>query len=115
MAVKAATFETIGGGCRVITWAGLANGDTGAPLQMSSHPDKTVQLIGTLGTGGTLTLQGSNDGTNWFTLSDAAGTDIVLTSLDGVTIMENPLYIRPNITAGDGSTLLSVILVALDK
>jgi hypothetical protein len=115
MAVKTATFETIGGGCRVITWGGLANGDTGTPVQMPSHPDKTVQLVGTLSVGGTMTLQGSNDNTNWFTLSDSAGSDIALTALDGVTVMENPLYIRPNITAGDGSTDLTVILVALDK
>jgi hypothetical protein len=115
MAVKALSRSSQGGGVELITWAALANGDTGEPLAMSQLPDKTVQLTGTLSTGGEMTLQGSNDNTNWFTLSDAGGTDIVLTALDGVTVMENPLYVRPNITNGDGSTDLTVILVAIDK
>lgn len=107
--------ESMGGGTRLVTWPAMANGDTGQPLMMPSHPDKTVQLVGTLSTGGELTMEGSNDNTNWFTLTDAGGTSIVLTALGGKTIMENPLYIRPSITGGDGSTSLTVSVLAVDK
>lgn len=91
-----------------VTWSGLLNGDTGAPFEGGDWVDRCVQVFGTFGTGGTLTVQGSNNGSNWNTLKDSFGTAIQLTSAGVVQVMEVTRYIRPSITAGDGSTNLTV-------
>lgn len=92
------------------SYPAMANTDVGDALQAAEYSDKTVQVEGTWGAGGEFTLQGSNDGTNWATLNDALGTAIVLSADGLVSILEAPLYIRPNITAGDGATALNVTL-----
>jgi len=99
-------------GVRVTKWETVTNGDTGAQLNVADLPDKTVQVIGTFGTGGSINIEGSNDGTNWEILTDIAGSAITLTAAGMRTITENPLYMRPNVTAGDGSTDLDVLVVS---
>ncbi len=106
-------------GVEVVTWV-LANGDTGAPIAFASYGDKTMQIFGTFGSGGSVTLQGSNDprvvsdagNAVWFSLVDPQGNAITKTSAAGEALLENPLYIRPSCTAGDGTTSLTVILCA---
>jgi len=114
MAVINANHASHGGGVHAVTWPALANGDTGEACDVVALPDKTVQVVGTFGTGGSITMQGSNDGTNWATLTDPLGNDITFTATGLKTLLENPLYIRPIVTAGDGTTSLTAILAALD-
>jgi len=57
----------------LVTWSGLLNGDTGTPLEEPDFGDRTVQIGGTFGAGGSVTLQGSNDGTNWVAVTDPKG------------------------------------------
>lgn len=92
-------------------WEGLLNGDQGSAFSGSEYPDRCIQVVGTFGAGGTMTLQGSNDGSTWATLKDAFGTPIALTAAGIVQIMEIPRYIRPSVV-GDGSTDLDVYLFA---
>lgn len=92
----------------LVTWTGLLNGDTGSAVGLANFADKTMQVTGTFGSGGSVTMQGSNDGTNWFTLVDPQGNALTKTSAAGELILENPVYIRPNVTAGDGTTSLAV-------
>ncbi len=92
----------------IIGWTGLLNGDTGAVVEMVDYADKTVTITGTFGAGGTLTLQGSNNGTDWFSLTDPQANAIAKTSASMEIIIEGPRYIRPNVTAGDGTTSLTV-------
>ncbi len=113
MAVITPTSSDIGVGITKITWANMANGDTGRPVVMPASADKTVQVIGTLGAGGNCKIEGSNDeGTTYATLNDADGAAADISALSIVLIRENPETIRPNISAGDGTTDLTVILVA---
>jgi hypothetical protein len=95
-----------------VSWTGLLNTDTGSGFDAEDMADRTVQVFGTFSTGGAMTFQGSNDGTNWFTLTDTVGAAIVLTAAGGKVVAEAPRFVRPNITAGDGSTNLSVLMVA---
>lgn len=85
----------------------MANGDSG---QVFSGPDyggdATVTFEGTFGVGGSITLNGSNDNVNFYPLTDPQGNAITKTAAATETIEEAPLYIRPNVTAGDGTTLL---------
>jgi hypothetical protein len=96
---------------QLIEWEGLADGDTGVEVESLAFADRTVQVIGTFGAGGELTMEGSNDGTNWVTLTDYAGDAIVFTAAGMSVVLENPFYIRPNVTAGDGTTDLDVIVL----
>lgn len=97
----------------LVTWV-LANGDTGAPVSFTHHGERSWQVTGTLGAGGTMAYQGSNDGTNYVTLKDKQGNAASVTALGLTTTADKPLYIRPNCTAGDGTTALTVV-VALSK
>ena len=60
-----------------------------------------VQAIGSFG-GGTLNIQGSNNGTDWVNLSDITGTPIAFTAAGGVEMTSSALYIRPILTGGSG-------------
>jgi hypothetical protein len=106
--------DTLDGLTTLITWAGLtqASADVGDGAMTNKYPERTVQAIGTFGVGGSMALQGSNDGTNWGALKDAYGVLIALTTSVPVAIGDNPLFIRPAITAGDGTTNLSCLVAA---
>ena len=57
----------------VATWTPLAaSGDIGQALQRTDLADRSVQVTGTFA-GATVVLEGSNDGTNYFTLANPAG------------------------------------------
>lgn len=117
MAVVASTNAGVSpqagsGNYRVVTWTGLANGDTGAPVELTQLSDRSVQVLGTFGTGGSVTLQGSLDGSNWVALTDPQGNAITKTAAGLEAISEVVRYIRPSVTAGDGTTSLTVILLA---
>lgn len=96
----------------LVTWTPLANGDTGSPVQAGAWRDASVQVHGTFGTGGSVTFQGSNDGSNWFALTDPQGNAITKTAAALEQISEIARYVRPSVTAGDGSTALTVIVFA---
>ena len=112
MATINATGTNIGIGVRLYSWTPLANGDNGNSLEAAATSDKTVQVVGTFGAGGTCVVQGSNDGTNWATLTDPDGTNLSFTASGLELVRENPRYIRPNVTAGDGTTSLTVHITA---
>ena len=94
----------------VITWSNLANGDSGAPIEMPGSADRSIQFIGTFGSGGSIRIEGSNDGENYAVLTDPQGNDIIKTAAGLEAITEITRYIRPRVTAGDGTTNLSAIL-----
>jgi hypothetical protein len=85
--------------------------DAGAPIEMPGSADRSVQVFGTFGTGGNLRIEGSMDGNTWATLTDPQGNALDFTTAKIETIMEITRYIRPRITAGDGSTSLTCIIL----
>lgn len=99
-------------GVVLMTWAGLLNGDDGGPVELPSFPDVSVQITGTFGTGGSVTLLGSNDGTNYVALTDPQGNAITKTAAGLEQVEELVRYIKPSVTAGDGTTSLTVTLLA---
>lgn len=94
-----------------VQWANMANGQTGVPVDLIEYSDRSVQLEGTFGSGGSVSIQGTNDLTNWETLRDPSSTALTLTSAGLHGILELTGQIRPNVTAGDGTTALTVTLV----
>lgn len=94
------------------TWTNIPEATAGSGWQL--RPDYATAFFtvtGTFGAAGSIQLEGSNDNANWFKLSPAALTANGSFAPLGVT--EVPKYIRPNCTAGDGTTALTVIGSAL--
>lgn len=116
MATVAGTGAWIGKGVHKETWTPLLNGDQGTSLSAPNLPDKTIQVKGTFGVGGSVQIEGSNDGgTTWHILNDTRGETtgaLTFTAADTRQLLENPELIRPNVTAGDGTTSLTVLIVS---
>src|SRR5712692_2913244 len=89
----------------VITWTPLAAaGDVGQPLQRSDLADRSVQVTGTFA-GATIVLEGSNDGANYFTLSNPAGAALSFTAAGLMQVNQPTAWVRPHVTAGSGASL----------
>ena len=117
MAVRtAAVTEGLNGEGNVtrVVWTGLtqASSDTGSGVLVRGA-DRCVQLSGTLGTGGEVPIEGSNDGTNFGALHDLAGNAIVLDAIGQVIqIAECTTHVKCGTTDGDGTTSLTVTLIS---
>jgi hypothetical protein len=94
----------------LVTWAGLANGESGSAVQLAGQSDRSLQFTGTFGSGGLVALQGSNDNTNWVTLNDMNGNAITASAAGLVGVLEATAYVRPTVSSGDGSTAITVTL-----
>lgn len=95
-----------------VSWGPLVQGDTcDAFSGLSEYADRSVQIKGTFG-GATLAVKGSNDGSNFETLTDPLGSAISRTT-DGLKqITEYTHLVNPVLTGGDGNTSITVTLVA---
>lgn len=110
-----------------VTWATMLNGDVGLAVGnaigdgasavkfsqggfFSGFADKTIQVEGTFGAGGSVAAEGSNDGTNFRALTNPQGTTIAVTSAGIAAITEAVIGVRPHVTAGDGTTSLTVTM-----
>lgn len=94
-------------------WAGLLNGDDGTPLALHGFTDRSVQVTGTFGAGGSVDLVGSNDeGVTWVVLTDPQGNALTFTTARLEAISEAVDLVKPLVTAGDGTTSLAMFLFA---
>lgn len=112
MATRTASFDNSTVQAMVVTWSGLLNGDDGSSVELPDWADRCVQVTGTFGASGNMRFQGSNDGTNWAPLTDPQGNAINLTAAGLEQVTEITRHIRPLITAGDGTTDLTVVMYA---
>lgn len=96
-----------------ITWSGLLQGDNGDGIDYTHYLNKTFQVFGTFG-GASITVQGSNDGTNWAALSDGQGATLSLTSSKPLRRSDDiPMFVRPVVSGGDGTTSLTVVCIGV--
>lgn len=97
-------------GCHLIVWTPLNSTNTsGDPVGIEYGADRTVAITGTFNTG-TVTIQGSLDGTNYFTLMDMQGTAISKTAAALEGIIEFVRYIKP-VIATPGTDSITVTLM----
>lgn len=98
----------------VYQWTPLTNAgsDVGAAMEFPGWADRSVQITGTFGAGGTCVIEGSNDGTNYVTLNNLQSAALSLTAATVKGIAEITRYIRPRVTGGDGTTSLTVTILA---
>lgn len=102
---------THGDNFRTVVWSGLATGDQGTPFEMPTFSDRSVQVQGTFG-GCTVTIEGSNDGTNWHALNDPQGNPLAFTAAKVEQVMEVTRFIRPNVTAGAGTGMVITMIAS---
>ena len=97
---------------RRITWT-LTNADpTGDAVSYTDFADRSVQATGTFG-GSTITIEGSNDGTTYATLTDNQNTAVTFTVPSIQSIEDLTLLIRPVLSGGAGSTVVVTLLVRM--
>ena len=106
-------------GVYTVEWTPLTNVNVdGSPVANTRFSDRSVQVSGTFGAGGTITMQGTNqvDGAglpiNWATLFDQAGAALTFTAAGLKTVLQVSRFIRPLESAGDGTTSLTVTLTS---
>jgi len=113
MAVIPVSIVTDAHGYTKATWPNMQNGDTGQPIKAARYPDKTIQATGNFSGSANVAVQGSNDGSTYGALKNIQGNSIGLTNVQPEFVVENPEYLYPEVTVGDGSTLLDVSVVML--
>lgn len=94
----------------IISWKGMATGESGNSLPLAQYADRSVQVEGTFGAGGVISIQGSNDGVNYVTLTDPQGNPLSFTSAGLEAITEMVAFIRPVVLSGDGTTNINVTM-----
>lgn len=96
----------------VVTWENITENDTGAARIIPWKSDKTITFSGTPG-GATLTLQGSNNGTDWFTCKDVFGNDVEVANTTGMFLVaESPLLMKVA-RSGGSSTDMDVVMTCI--
>lgn len=102
-----------GGSDIVVTYAGMLNGDDGAWFNQPGYVLRSASVKGTLGAGGTVVVNGASDRT---VVSGAqADESSLLGNITAQSTVVSGTYIgvpayRPKVTAGDGTTSLTVTL-----
>lgn len=70
--------------------------------------DRSVQVTGTFG-GGTVLIEGSNDGVTWFTLNDLSAAALSFTANGLKQILELTRYIRPRASVAVTSVVITLV------
>lgn len=94
-----------------IFWETLTDSDTATSIQPAGLLPLfgAVQFVGTIGTA--ITLQGSNDGTNWVTLTDKDGTSISTGTSGAIFEFATACrYIRPGTPTGTSDVDVTLIM-----
>jgi hypothetical protein len=93
-------------------WTDYSTADTSTPIKVQNMQGLagSVQVTGTFG-GATITLQGSNDGTNFVTLKDSAGTAISVTAAGMAEFSTAALYLKPTSTGGTADNVTVTLIL----
>lgn len=105
--------SSLGLGIEKIFWETMVTGDTiVTELPSGAGPiSGSVQFTGTFNGGTTVTLTGSNDGTNYVTLKDLAGNDISFTAAGAADFTTAMAYIKPGIASGSADDVDATVVL----
>jgi hypothetical protein len=104
MATRAVVRTRLATNVDQFQWTGLLNGDDGAPVELFDFTDGSIEFSGTAGVGLSISWQGGNVAGNYYILNDAQAALITKTAAALEQIAEVCRFMRPIVTAGDGST-----------
>ena len=103
------TSASYDGSVSIVTWDGFAiAGDVGLAIRYAAWSDKTFVVSDTFAGAPSIAIEGSNDGTNWVSLSNRQGTAMNFSAPGMNTSQDRPVYIRPRMTAGTGGASIKV-------
>lgn len=94
-----------------VTWANIHFQDTCQPISLAHWADRSIQVDGTFTNSVALALQGSNTNTNYYQLNDPGLNAISKTAAGLSQVLELTTYVKPVVSNGDSSTLLTVTMV----
>ena len=99
----------------LVTWIDLdTTNDTGVPIEMPGSTVRSIQIGGTFDSA-TVVIEGSNDGTNYLTLTDPQGNALSKTAAAIEAIQESPRFLRPKVTSAGGSTSIDIHLILVRR
>lgn len=92
----------------IVKWAGLLNGDTGEAFDCAGMFMEAQQVVGTAGAGFDMDLEFSLEDTptNW-----VAVTNVAFAAAGFANFNNSSRWIRPNVTAGDGTTSVDLYII----
>jgi len=93
-----------------VSWSDLKVGEVGKAFDLGSVAHAAVQFSGAFGEGGSIALEGSNNGEYFMPLKDIYGSSIVRHKPSIDTLGQFVKYIRPVVKAGDQLTSLKCSL-----
>jgi hypothetical protein len=104
------SYESGGISAQTITWTGItAQSDTVGAYDRIDLGDRSIQVTGNFN-GGTVQLQGSNDGVSFFPLTTPAGVTIQFTAPGLLQVTEACLFVQPVFsTATTGANVTAVM------
>ena len=93
-------------------WTDYSTADTSTPIKVQNMQGLagSVQITGTFGSA-TITLQGSNDGTNYVTLKDGGGNAISFTAAGMAEFSTAALYLKPTSTGGTSDNVTVTVIL----
>ncbi len=97
----------------VATWTGITDADTVTPIELGAFADRSVQVTGVGSPAATVTIVGSNDGTNYVTLNDLQGSPLSFTAAGLKGISEATRYIKPAVTGGTGEAVVVTLFARM--
>lgn len=103
-----------GDNMHLVTWAAMGIADTGDAIELYGATHRSVQVDGTFG-GATVVIEGSNDGTTYYTLRDPQGNALSFTTANLKAILETTRWIRPKTSGGSGTVIAVEIFFRRDK
>lgn len=106
-------LKTHGDNVVVVSWTPLTNtNQDGQAFEMPGSADRSVQVLGTFGAAGSINFEGSNEATptTWAILNDPSSAALTFTAAKIEAVLEMTRWVRPKITAGDGTTSLTVLM-----
>ena len=114
MATITPGVEKISPRAHVVTWAGIATGDTCTAIDVERYSPYFImaQAKGTFAGGTSIAMQGSLDGgTTWAAIDDMGGDVIALTAAGLAELSVAPTKIRPSVTAGTADSVTVLLLL----
>lgn len=104
-------------GAVITKWMAIPLDEEGQAIAIPNHSDKTVQIYGTFG-GASVVIQASNDplaptdpdNAVWWTVKNVEAELMNKSAAGGWLLMDNPIWMRPIVTGGDGTTSLNVVM-----
>lgn len=95
-------------GVAIVTWANLGDAETGGAANTDGRSDYTITASGTFAAA-TVTMEGSNDNTNWFPMTDFLGAAMTFAVAGMKTVGTSPFYVRARTSGGAGSDLTVIL------